>query len=60
MKVHNVTGLTLDIQFLWPSHIRVLLDVQTKNEDEDKQKYVEHHDDEVVAVIKKRFYSRNS
>ena len=38
MKVHNVTGLTLDIQFFGPSHIRALLDVQTENEDEDKQK----------------------
>ena len=38
MKVHNVTGLTLDIQFFGPSHIRVLLDVQNENEDEDKQK----------------------
>ena len=37
MKVHNVTGLTLDIPFL-PSHIRVLLHVQTKYKDEDKQK----------------------
>ena len=38
MNVNNVTGLTLDIQFFGPSHIRVLLDVQTENEDENKQK----------------------
>ena len=46
IKIYNVTGLNLD--------------VQTKNEDEGKQKPVKHHDDEVVTVVKNWFYLRNS
>ena len=31
------------------------MDVQTKNKDENEQKEMKHHDDEVVAIVKNDF-----